>query len=472
MTERADTAAITTLKPLKFRSILAFGAGTGGVAFFMIPTATVLLFFFTDVAGISAATAGVILLLMRGLDAVVDIPLGLLIDRWKPGRFGKFRRWLLIIPIPILITTVALFSIPELGPVGTVVWAVVAYSFFGVFYSCLDIPLGSIGASMGQRPEDRTKLSSIRSITLLGVQTLVTALVLPMLTPDRDLRTTFTIIILCLGVVGTILVVTAAFGTHERLVRNAEPVKAKDGLRMLITNRPLLIISFAAFLCFAAASVFNGALVFYLRDIVGALHLAPLISAISFALTVVAALLAPLLVRRIGKRHTFFIAASTMLVGALTSVFSTEIVVSVIGIALFNGGLGLVVVMCFSMQADTVEYGEWRSGVRAEGTAFSVFAFVTKWASSLGGALGAFVLAWGGYVAGAAAQSETALLGIRLSFGGVPAVLAVLGIVLVLFYPLNDARFAQIALELESRKRAANIPDRTDDTPVAAPPLG
>jgi glucuronide carrier protein len=470
MTERARTDAVTVLEPLKLRSLLAFGSGTAGVAFFMIPTASILLFYFTDVAGISAAVAGVILLLMRGLDAVVDIPLGLVIDRWKPGRFGKFRRWLLIIPIPILLTTVALFSIPQLGPVGTVAWAVVAYSLFGVLYSCLDIPLGSIGASMSQRPADRTKLSSARSITLLGVQTLVTALVLPMLTPDRDLRTVFTVTILILGVIGVVLVVTSALGTRERVARPSGSVSARDGLRMLITNRPLLIISFTAFLCFSAAAVFNGAMIYYMRDILGALALAPVVSGVSFALTVIAALLAPWLVRRLGKRRTFFVAAATSLAGSIVLIFSGDVASGFTGIGLFNGGLGLIVVMTFSMQADTVEYGEWRTGVRAEGTAFAVFAFVTKWAASLGGALGAFVLAGGGYVAGQQVQAEAALWGIRASFAGLPAVLVLLAIVLVCFYPLTDARFATIARELAARDAAAAVPEVSARASRAADP--
>ncbi|WP_109212137.1 MULTISPECIES: glycoside-pentoside-hexuronide (GPH):cation symporter [Microbacterium] len=467
MTQRAATEAVTTLPPLRLRSLAAFGAGTAGVAFFMIPTASILLFYFTDVAGIPAATAGVILLLMRGLDAVVDIPLGLLIDRWKPGRFGKFRRWLLLIPIPILITTVALFSIPQLGPVATVAWAVVAYSMFGVLYSCLDIPLGSIGASMTQRPADRTKLASARSVTLLGVQTLIVALVLPMLTPDRDLRTLFTVTVLVLGVVGTILVFTAALGTRERVSRPTESVSMRDGLRMLRTNRPLFVISVTAFLCFSAAAVFNGAMVYYMRDVLDALALAPVVSVISFALTVTAALLAPWLVRRIGKRRTLFIAALTSLSGTIILLFVNTAVVGFAGIGLFNGGLGLIVVMCFSMQADTVEYGQWRTGVRAEGTAFAVFAFVTKWAASLGVALGAFVLAGGGYVAGQAVQPESALAGIRASFAGVPAVLVLLAIVLVCFYPLTDARFAEITGELRDREREGTTPTESPSSAEA-----
>jgi glucuronide carrier protein len=248
--------------------------------------------------------------------------------------------------------------------------------------------------------------------------------------------------ILILGVIGTILVVSSALGTRERVARPSGSVKARDGLRMLITNRPLLIISFTAFLCFSAAAVFNGAMIYYMRDILGALALAPVVSGISFVLTVIAALLAPWLVRRIGKRRTFFAAAGTSLAGTITLMFADGALVGFTGIGLFNGGLGLIVVMCFAMQADTVEYGQWRTGVRAEGTAFA-----------------AFVLAWGGYVAGQAVQPESALAGIRASFAGVPAVLVVLAIILVCFYPLTDAKFAEVARELEEREQ----PDRIEE---------
>lgn len=458
MTGSAPAGVPPTPPPLTSRSVLAFGSGTAGVALFMIPTTSILLFSLTDVAGIPAAAAGVILLLMRGLDAVVDIPLGLVIDRWRPGRFGKYRRWLLIIPLPLLVTTVALFSIPALDPAAAIAWAVVAYSLFGVLYSCLDIPLGAIGASMTQRPDDRTRLSGVRSVTVLGVQMLVTALVLPQLVPGRDLRTVLTVTIFVLGLGGMILVIASGLGTRERAARPVDAVSARDGLRMLRANPPLLIVSLTAFLCFSAFAVFNGAMVFYLRDVLGALALAPVFSAVSFVLTVTAAVLAPRLVRRVGKRRTFFLAAATSVSGTALLAVADDVALGVAGIGLFNGGLGLIIVMCFAMQADTVEYGQWRSGVRAEGTAFAMFAFVTKWAASLGGAVGAFVLAGGGYAAGAATQPETALAAIRLSSAGVPAVLLVMAIALICFSPLSDARFAEIARELRDRHAESGAP--------------
>lgn len=452
MTERASTAALAAIKPLRFRFVAAYGAGTAGVSFFIIPTTAILLFYFTDVAGISVAAAGVILLLMRALDALVDIPLGLVIDRWKPGRLGKFRRWLLIVPVPLLVVCVALFSIPQVGEAGAIVWAVAAYALFGILYSALDIPLGSIGASMAVLPTDRTKLASARSVTILGVQTLITAIVLPMLTPDRDLRPVFTVTILILGAVGVVLLAIAAFGTRENVVRSEESVRMKDGLRMLVNNRPLLIISLTAFLCFTAMSLFNGTMVYYLRDVADMLQFAPVVSVISFSLTIVMAFLAPIFVRRLGKRRTLLIATSTTLTGTIVLFLGSGLPIAFAGIGLFNGGLALIIVMCFSIQTDTVEYGEWKTGVRAEGVAFSMFAFVTKWAASIGGALGAFVLATGGYVAGDAGQSDSAQWGIRAAFAGVPALLILLAILLFTRYPLTDARFAEMALELEGRK--------------------
>ena len=106
----------------------------------------------------------------------------------------------------------------------------------------------------------------------------------------------------------------------------------------------------------------------------------------------------------------------------------------------------------FALEADTVEYGEWKSGKRSEGATYSIFSFTRKITQSLGGAAGAWLLGWAGYVGGAATQSESALTAIRASIGLVPAVMAILAMVVFWKYPLNDARFREIRNEVEARK--------------------
>jgi glucuronide carrier protein len=111
----------------------------------------------------------------------------------------------------------------------------------------------------------------------------------------------------------------------------------------------------------------------------------------------------------------------------------------------------------FGLEADTVEYGEWRSGKRSEGATYAVFSFTRKITQSIGGALGAAALAFGGYVSASAAvpnpdQPDSAITAIRISIGLLPAVGAVIAMLIFWKYPLTDQRFREIRNETELRK--------------------
>lgn len=459
MSTRANDAAVLPAQPprLRLRSVLAFASGSTGMALFALPTSMLLLLYFTDVAGITAAAAGTIFLLMRALDALVDLPLGMLLDRIRPWkRLQKFRRWLLVAAIPILLVSVALFSIPPMGETGALIWAYVVYGLFGVVYSVIDISLGSVSAAMTQDPRDRTRLASARSITNSVVGTLISALVLPMLTPDRDLRMTFTVVILVLGVIGTVLLTIAALRTKEQVWRPEPTVSARESLAMIRSNRPLLVIALTAFLFFAGGATSSVLQAYYLRDVFDALPLAAVSGPLTLVLGVLAALAAPWLVSRIGKRRLFIITAIVAVVCNVGILLAPNVIIAIA--CMVTPTFPLAIVLLFAMQADSVDYGEWRTGVRAEATAFSVFAFITKWSSSIGGAVGAYALAAGGYVAGLADQPESADWAIRLGFGGIPALVSLLALTMMLFYPISDARLARIVADLDERKHAGPGP--------------
>jgi glucuronide carrier protein len=124
-------------------------------------------------------------------------------------------------------------------------------------------------------------------------------------------------------------------------------------------------------------------------------------------------------------------------------------------------GLGgaLINTVMFALEADTVEYGEWKSGQRSEGATYAIFSFTRKLTQSLGGAIGAWALAIGGYLSATAAvpnpvQPASAVLAIKATIGLVPAVAAVIAMLIFIKYPLNDTRFRQIRDETEARKRS------------------
>ena len=121
-------------------------------------------------------------------------------------------------------------------------------------------------------------------------------------------------------------------------------------------------------------------------------------------------------------------------------------------------GVGAVNALIFALQADTVEYGEWKSGVRAEGASYSVLSFTRKAAQGVGGAAAAYTIGFGGYVSGAASQSDAAVTSIRIAAGVVPAVAVGAAAVVMLAYPLTEKAFRTVVAELAERRAAQAIP--------------
>ena len=122
-------------------------------------------------------------------------------------------------------------------------------------------------------------------------------------------------------------------------------------------------------------------------------------------------------------------------------------------------GASLINTVMFGLEADTVEYGEWKTGKRTEGAAYALFSFTRKVTQSIGGALGAWALAIGGYIAASATvtnpvQPDSAILAIKATIGLLPAVAALIAMIIFARYPLNDERFKQIRNETEARKLA------------------
>ena len=131
-----------------------------------------------------------------------------------------------------------------------------------------------------------------------------------------------------------------------------------------------------------------------------------------------------------------------------------------IGIACYGVlglGLGTINALIFALQADTVDYGEWQSGVRAEGGSYSVLSFTRKAGQAIGGAAAAYTIGFGGYVSGAATQSDAALTSIRIAAGIVPAVAVAGAAAVMLTYPLTEQAFRTIVGELAERRATRDV---------------
>lgn len=433
-------------------SIVGYGAGDAANNLAFTTATMFLLVYYTDVAGISAAAAGTLLLVVRIFDAFADVFAGRIVDKTYSKRFGKFRPFILFGSVPLLVLSVLTFSVPQIGETGMLLYAYLTYAALGLAYSLVNIPYGSLAGAMTQNPSERAKLASARTIGAAVVGALLGMFVAPLLKPGADLQFVFTSITLGFVVVGTALYLFTFFTARETVKRDIPHVTMRQSFETLKGNKPLLLLCISSLLLLTGMLSSSTAQLYFLRDVFGALELYPLLSLLQLVLIFGAAPFVPKLVRTFGKRNAYIGAGLLSAVGNLIAFFATNVWVAFAGMVVAMFGVLLVSMLIWALEADTVEYGEWKTGVRTEGITYALFSFTRKTGQAIGGAVAAYALALGGYAAGAETQTASAELGIRAGAALVPAVFIVLAVIVMLAYPLTDTRHAQIVAEIAERR--------------------
>jgi glucuronide carrier protein len=161
----------------------------------------------------------------------------------------------------------------------------------------------------------------------------------------------------------------------------------------------------------------------------------------------------PKIVAAFGKKRAYLVAGAVAVLGGIGIALAPPSVLALplICFAVYGIGIAAVQSLMWALQADTVEYGEWASGVRAEGSNYAALSFTRKVGQGIGGALAAYSIGLGGYVAGAPTQLPGALDAIRYVTGGGTALFVAIGAAVMLVYPLTEERFREIVVDLAER---------------------
>jgi len=264
-----------------------------------------------------------------------------------------------------------------------------------------------------------------------------------------------------LSLLGAVLYLYTVWGTEEQVERDATPVSMKDSFGSLLVNRPLQILSASAIFFITGVTVL-GTLGSYIAIYVqmDANYIALNATAQVGALFVVGPII-PRMVRTLGKRIGFIIFASFMPFGALILWLAPLGDYPWLGsVAFFAMGIGTygVNTLMWALEADCVEYGEWKIGLRTEGTTYAIFSFTRKMGQALGGFLGGFALVWAGFIAkdiaaGGEVTSDVAgnirMWASLFIIGG-----SLLAILVIFFYPLTEKKFLEIVSEISARRIA------------------
>lgn len=396
-----------------------------------------LLVFYTDVAGLPAAVVGTLFLVTRLVDAVTDPMIGLVIDRTNT-RWGRSRPYFLWMSVPLAALAVLTFSVPDLAEPGRIAWAFGTYLALSLVYGMANIPVTSILAAMTTDPSERTLLGALRALgaTVAAVGAGAAFLPLVSILGGGDDAAGYRLTMILFGLLSCSLLLFSFATVRERRV--TVPAKRLTGVRALRRNPQLYIALTAVVLLFVEGTGRTAALVYFFKDYLAREDLVPVANLLRAPILLGLLLCVPV-ARRSGKRNTLLAGTVVVLVGtALPIPTGTQPLPVLAGIAIGSVGSGLILGIIFSMSADLIDYSAWKAQVRADGLVAATIGLAAKVGVALGGALVAWLLAFGGYDGRLEAQGATAIAVIRFAFYGLPAVLLLVVIAILPFYRVDS----------------------------------
>lgn len=428
-------------------------------------------YFYTDVFLLPAGIAATMFLISRIFDGVNDPLMGILADRTKT-KYGKFRPYLLWLCVPFAIAGVLVFSTPNFGLNGKIIWAYSTFILIMVLYTGINIPYTSLLGVISADSKERTSVSSIKFIFAFAAGIIVSATLLPMarsLGGGNDAKG-WQLSFVVYGIAAIAFFLIAFRSTRERVQPpKAQKTSIKRDLHDLITNRPWLILLLTTITFILFVAVRGSVTVHYFKYFVGEQTLnIPFLGSGTYDFVALASayntvgqissLLGVFIVNWfahvVGKKKAFVIFF-------IIAIFSTGIIYffnpQQLGLIFFfqiTGSMtgGPLSVLLWAMYADTADYGEWKRGRRATGLIFSASTMSQKFGWAFGAYVALTLMAQLGFQPNEA-QSAESLRGLLLLFSLIPAGMGILSIILSIVYPLHEKRVKQISDDLYARRK-------------------
>ena len=457
---------------------LGYLLGPAGALLLNAVLATYLNVYYTDVLNLTPLWGGVFLtvfpIISKVIDAITNIIMGQIIDRTHT-REGKARPWLLVSAVLVPVTGILLFTVPESNDFVKAMWVMISYNlFYSLAYTIFNMSHNLMVPLSTRNTTDRGGLSVFNQITTIMMSGILVALIFPMLImPAIGVdKAKWITLMSVLSILALPLTILEYLFTKERVTAETadteekETVPFKDQLRMIFTDRYMVLI-YAYFLISTIGAVLkNMGLVYYCNYVLGTYNdgitqtLVSVIGGIPMGIGIFAVW--PL-AKKFGKRNVTMVGFILYAVGSLICWLSPRnMVIVLIGQFIKNiGGLPSAYVF-MALFADCLDHLEWKTNMRVDGTAMSIYNIIAV--AIVGVMTGVFnwMLAAAGYIAPvmdsagktiAAVQPTAVTNVITFSFVGLEVFTGIALAVILIFLDV-EKHIAKEQAEVKARREA------------------
>lgn len=421
-----------------------------------------LMLFYTDIFGISAAFVGTLFVISRVLDAVIDPIMGVVVDKKKNVKNGRFRPYVVIFGIPMAIVGVLTFvEFPGMSQNMKMVYAYITYIVFGVLYTGVNIPYGSLASVMSSNPDERTSLSTFRTLGSM-IAGLLVMVIAPKLVLSNGVASPsgFFICALLFGIISIVSFIYTFRLTRERIVReadinNGERKSIGQIVKVLFKNRAFVGVTLASFAIMSGQFTSISLTAYLFKDY---FKTPGLITLGGVALTIPVFIVIPFIgkiVRKFGKKESILGGLAIVIISYAILLFipSTNPYFYIVMALIAGIGNGVFNSIVWAVVTDAIEYQEYLSGERNEGIVYSVYSLFRKLSQAVAGGIGGFALGFLGYKSGATEQTLEVGTGIKNLLYGTNLIATIITFLIMLFiYNLSKKKLNEVTNELKNRR--------------------
>lgn len=457
---------------------LGYLLGPCGALLLNAVLATYLNVYYTDVLKLTTVWGGAFLvvfpLVSKIIDAITNVIMGYIIDRTKTKQ-GKARPWLLLSAPLVALTGILLFTVPNAGETVQVIWVMLSYNLFYSFaYTIYNMSHNLMCPLSTRNTIQRGGLSVFNQISTIMMSGIIVALIFPMVVmPMLGVdQTKWILVMSVLSILSLPLTLLEYYFTKERVTEEQSGTEEKKlpfltQLKIVLTDKYMILMFVYFFIYTLGTSLKNIGLVYYCNYVLGTYNdgvtqtMISVIGGIPMGIGIFAVW--PL-AKKFGKRNVTLAGFILYAIGsAICWAVPTNMAVVLVGQFIKNiGGLPCAYVF-MALFADGLDHLEWKSGVRSDGVAMSVYNILAVATVGVATSLFNALISKAGYVAPklvdgvtvAAQQSQAVKNMITFSFVGLETITGIILAVLLIFLSVEKTLSRKQAKIREYQKAEA-----------------